>query len=200
MFRSSSTFETVRPVSSAISSFDKLRLISFSAIAICVSALSSARSRVITFRLDAYPEHGLNSRLDEIQAAILMERLNWLDEFTSRRRTIAEKYYDQIQNPAIQHMASPVFPDSHVFHLFVVRCQARDALIEHLHSKGVQSLIHYPIPVHHQTPCLSTRRDPEGLTSSERHAESCLSIPCHPQLFDLDVERVVDAMNSFQRA
>ena len=147
-----------------------------------------------------HPELGLNSRLDEIQAAILMERLNWLDEFTSRRRTIAEKYYDQIQNPAIQHMASPVFPDSHVFHLFVVRCQARDALIEHLHSKGVQSLIHYPIPVHHQTPCLSTRRDPEGLTSSERHAESCLSIPCHPQLFDLDVERVVDAMNSFQRA
>lgn len=146
-----------------------------------------------------HPELGLNSRLDEIQAAILIERLKWLHEFTERRQTIAERYLNEIHNPAIQHMARPVSRESHVFHLFVVKCQSRDALLGHLYSKGVQSLIHYPIPVHHQRPCQSTRLDPEGLTSSERHSETCLSIPCHPQLSDLGVERVVDAMNSFQR-
>ena len=146
-----------------------------------------------------HPELGLNSRLDEIQAAILLERLKWLEEFTERRRQIAEAYFHEIAHPAVEHMAAPVSRDSHVFHLFVVKSPLRDALQSHLQARGIQSLIHYPIPVHRQPPCQSILRDPKGLAASELHAESCLSIPCHPQLSDQDVEKVISAMNSFQR-
>jgi dTDP-4-amino-4,6-dideoxygalactose transaminase len=76
----------------------------------------------------------------------------------------------------------------------------RDRLTKHLAECGVQSLIHYPIPVHQQEPCVDLRRDPAGLSASESHAETVLSIPCHPQMTDSDVEQVVLAVNSFKAA
>jgi dTDP-4-amino-4,6-dideoxygalactose transaminase len=62
----------------------------------------------------------------------------------------------------------------------------------------VQSLIHYPVPIHRQAPCASLRRDPQGLARTEAHADRCLSIPCHPQMSDDDVQRVIDALDSFR--
>ncbi|NWB91700.1 DegT/DnrJ/EryC1/StrS family aminotransferase [Pseudomonas agarici] len=97
---------------------------------------------------------GLNSRLDEIQAAMLHVKLKYLDEQTNHRREIAQIYLDNISNPEI---IMPFFQKikmeklkSHVWHLFVIRCERREALRAHLLEHGVQSLIHYPIPPHQQ--------------------------------------------------
>jgi dTDP-4-amino-4,6-dideoxygalactose transaminase len=147
-----------------------------------------------------HPVLGLNSRLDELQAAILSERLKWLPEFTRRRQKIADIYRSQICNPAIKCLADPEERHSHVYHLFVVTCSRRDLLQKHLQDAGIQTLIHYPIPVHHQESCREVSRDPQGLSASERHAASCLSIPCHPQMSDEDAAGVVSAINSFRDA
>ena len=140
----------------------------------------------------------MNSRLDEIQAAMLTERLKRLEEFNDRRRQIAQKYLEGITNPLIQHLAKPQEQSAHVYHLFVLTCPERDQLIEHLQQSRFQTLIHYPIPIHLQRSCKSLKRDPAGLVSSETHAETCLSIPCHPQMNDDDVEVVIDKVNRFQ--
>lgn len=147
-----------------------------------------------------HPELGMNSRLDELQAAILSERLKWLCEFTERRRVIAERFFSEIRNADVVTLARPTERASHVYHLFVVKCRARNKLQAHLAERGVQSLIHYPIPVHHQEPCRDLMRDPAGLKVSERHAEECLSIPCHQQMSNGDVEGVIEGVNSFRAA
>lgn len=145
-----------------------------------------------------HPELGMNSRLDELQAAILSERLKWLSEFTTRRQEIAKAFRSEMRNPAVWLLADPEEKRAHVYHLFVVTCLQRDALQKHLASAGVQTLIHYPVPVHRQDPCSDIRRDSEGLAQSELHAKSCLSLPCHPQMSDRDIAVVIDAVNSFR--
>ena len=147
-----------------------------------------------------HPELGMNSRLDEVHAAMLSERLGWLDSFTQRRREIAEHYRREIRSPRIGLLLAPESATSHVYHLFVVNCAQRDALQAHLQARQVQSNIHYPIPIHHQEPCRGLGRDPAGLGHSERHAATCLSLPCHPQLTSADVKTVIDACNSFGAA
>jgi dTDP-4-amino-4,6-dideoxygalactose transaminase len=144
-----------------------------------------------------HPELGMNSRLDELQAALLTERMQWLDGFTSRRRAIAERYDQAIQNPLVRLLAPPQQPESHVHHLYVLRCDRRTDLARHLADCGVQTLIHYPVPVHGQTPCAALARDPQGLPNAEAHAAQCLSIPCHPQMTDAATATVIDAVNSF---
>lgn len=144
-----------------------------------------------------HPDLGLNSRLDEIQAAILSARLQWLPEFTRRRRQIAAAYRERIHNRRVRLLAEPQAETAHVYHLFVVCCKARDALKEHLKTQGVQTLIHYPMPIHWQPPCADLPHDPYGLTRSEEHAATCLSLPCHPQMDDDDVAHVITAVNSF---
>ena len=145
-----------------------------------------------------HPEIGMNSRLDEIHAAMLAVRLKWLPEFTERRRLIADSYRRGIENPSVRFLAAPEGRSAHVYHLFVVTCAKRDALQTHLSRHEVQSLIHYPIPVHQQEPCRGIARDPLGLGNCDRHAATCLSLPCHPQMTDDDVAQVIAAVNVFQ--
>jgi dTDP-4-amino-4,6-dideoxygalactose transaminase len=145
----------------------------------------------------SHPYLGMNSRLDEIHAAILLERMGWLEGFTERRQEIAKAYYKNINNPLISLMAMPQEESAHVYHLFVVKCLRRDHLQRHLQKKGIQSYIHYPIPIHRQESCLEIARDPQGLVNSEIHAQRCLSLPCHPQMIDEDVANVISAVNSF---
>lgn len=144
-----------------------------------------------------HPELGMNSRLDELQAAILHARLKWLEANTLRRQEIAALYRVGLNNKAVRLLAEPQFKTSHVYHLFVVLSEQRDALQAHLQKNGVQALIHYPIPIHDQEPCKKIARDPQGLSHTERHASSCLSLPCHPQMSDRDVQTVIDAVNNF---
>ena len=147
-----------------------------------------------------HPEIGMNSRLDEIQAAMLSERMKWLKEFTDRRRRIAEAYRQEITNPLVQQLAPQQEESAHVYHLYVVTCAQREALQTHLQQHQIQALIHYPIPVHHQEHCHQLKRDPQGLLGSEAHATQCLSLPCHPQMSYADVAQVIDAVNSFKVA
>jgi dTDP-4-amino-4,6-dideoxygalactose transaminase len=143
-------------------------------------------------------EFGMNSRLDELHAAILSERIKWLNCFTLRRRQIAAKYFGGIQSQYVRTLAKPVENAAHVFHLFVVVCEQRDALQAHLMKSNIQTLIHYPVPVHAQKPSHSLKRDPNGLPHSDQHAARCLSLPCHPQLTDAHVAQVIEAVNSFE--
>lgn len=145
-----------------------------------------------------HTEFGLNSRLDELQAALLRVRLERLEWFTERRREIAKAYREKISNPIIRLLAEPIQTENHVYHLFVVVCEERDRLEQHLKSDGVETYVHYPVPVHFQTPCKGLRFDPNGLPVAELHAAMCLSIPCHPQMSDTDVSTVIDAINAFE--
>jgi dTDP-4-amino-4,6-dideoxygalactose transaminase len=145
-----------------------------------------------------HSELGMNSRLDEIQAAMLVERMKWLPSFTERRREIARAYQTGIKNSLVKLLAWPENPLAHVFHLYVIACEQRDKLQVHLQKNNVQSHIHYPVPIHKQEPCRDIVRDPEGLINSEHHAAICLSLPCHPQMTDLDIATVISAVNTFE--
>ncbi len=144
-----------------------------------------------------HPEIGMNSRLDELQAAILSCRLEWLNRFTDSRRKVAEAYFSGISNPKVNLLSAPIEKSNHVYHLFVVSSSYRDGLAEHLKVQGVDSLIHYPVPIHHQESCPNILRDPLGLPNAEIHAATCLSIPCYPQMSDMQMDKVIAAINSF---
>jgi len=144
-----------------------------------------------------HPELGLNSRLDELQAALLLTRLDWLKEFTLRRQYIAQQYFLGIENARIELLAPPINPENHVYHLFVVQCAERDRLSAYLKERGIASLCHYPLPIHYQKPCQDLKRDPNGLRYSEQYADQCLSIPCHPQMNQISINTVLEALNSF---
>ena len=144
-----------------------------------------------------HPEVGMNSRLDEMHAAILRVRLSWLKAFTERRREIADMYMEGIRNSKISLMSEPQSKAAHVYHLFVIVTQKREGLMDYLRERGVCTLIHYPVPIHMQKPCIGFKRDPNGLLHAETHANQCLSLPCHPQMTDEQVQVVVESINKF---
>ena len=145
-----------------------------------------------------HPLLGLNSRLDELQAAILLERLKWLAEFTNSRRAHASTYREQIRNSNVRLLAAPQRAESHVYHLFVICCGRRDELSLYLKAHGVESFAHYPIPIHRQPSCANLPTDPSGLSYAEEHARTCLSIPCHHNMDECQVAKVIESINSFQ--
>ncbi|MDJ0712155.1 MAG: DegT/DnrJ/EryC1/StrS family aminotransferase [Woeseiaceae bacterium] len=145
---------------------------------------------------------GVNSRLDEIQAAMLRVKLEHLDAEITRRREIACAYAARIHHPEI---SLPIKPDAepgslrtHVFHLFVVRTLRRDALQSHLAQAGVQTLIHYPIAVHQQRAYAAWNSTRLELT--EALAAEVLSLPISPVMSDEEVDEVIDACNAFPQA
>ena len=140
---------------------------------------------------------GMNSRLDELQAALLLQRLPHLQAWTERRRSIARMYWHELSHPDLELLEPPTDPNSHVHHLFVLRTPRRDALQSHLEAAGIKTLIHYPVPCHLQHALGAHRIDPTGLEITEHHAATCLSLPIHPFLSDEDVGRVIAACNSF---
>lgn len=142
---------------------------------------------------------GVNSRLDEVQAACLSVKLKYLDEQTTHRRQIADLYTRSIENPAIFLPASESFEvlqnTSHVWHVYTVLCEQREALQEHLVECGIQTLIHYPIPPHHQK--AYTELAGCSFPISEKVHNQILSLPIGPTLSLKDAEVVVKACNSF---
>lgn len=145
-----------------------------------------------------HPFIGLNSRLDEIQAAVLTARLEGLGSRTMKRRQTVERYRSEISNPAVKLLSPPISPENHANHLFVILTEDRVKLSEHLAERGISSLIHYPIPAHQQESLRGLERDPSGLGNAESHASKCLSLPCAPHLSDIEASRVIDAVNQFQ--
>lgn len=146
---------------------------------------------------------GVNSRLDEIQAAMLSVKLKHLDAEMAQRRAVADAYTRGINNPLIAlptqaFQASVKGTDSHVWHLYVIRCEHRDELQKHMLDNGVQTLIHYPIPPHKQSAY-------ESLGSlifpiSELIHEQVLSLPIGPTITAGQVDRVIAACNSFHKS
>ncbi len=141
---------------------------------------------------------GMNSRLDEVQAAMLRVRLGYLTEFTQRRQEIAARYLAEISNPWVTTLAPPLSTEQHVYHLFVVTTKFREQLQDHLKKSGIETLIHYPVSADHQVALQGIATDPQGLPHAHTHAATCLSLPCQPQLTDAEVESVIAAVNSFK--
>jgi len=139
-------------------------------------------------------EAGDNSRLDDLQAAVLRARLPLLSGWTSRRRSLAAAYRRALPDnvrPLREHDAG------HVYHLFVVRSPDRDALQAHLRASGVDTLIHYPVPLHSQPAFAGIARG--DCPVAARLAREILSLPLHPRLTDADVARVSAAIGAFQK-
>lgn len=145
-----------------------------------------------------HPVVGMNSRLDEIQAAILKVRLAYIDVWIRKRIEITSKYDLEIDNSYIRLMLAPLDKEKHVRHLYVLKSSRRDELIQYLRSKDISSLIHYPISIHLQAACLELPRDPLGLPAAEEHSRSCLSLPCHPFLTDAEIDYIIETINCFR--
>jgi len=138
---------------------------------------------------------GLNSRLDEIQAAVLDEKLKYLDAENDRRRDIANYYLHNISNPEIILPVAPSVGKSHVWHLFVVRTHRRQKLQEHLQQNEIQTLIHYPVPPHRQEAYKELAHLSFPIT--EQIHNQLLSLPISPVMTDEEVRTVVEAINKF---
>ena len=149
---------------------------------------------------------GLNSRLDEIQAAILLTKLPRLDKDNLRRNEIAKYYFENISNPEIilPHLkiAGNLAPNdfnlklTHVWHLFVIRSSHRDQLQKYFTEKGIQTLIHYPVPPHKQLAYKEWNNMSLPVTEQIHH--QVLSLPISPVMSDEEVKAVVSALNKFQ--
>ena len=158
-----------------------------------------------------YEARGINSRLDELQAAFLRVKLRHLDEWNARRTAIAGQYLHQLADlssqifsisdfqllPAVPSWASPVW------HLFVIRHPRRDALQQYLAEQGIQTLIHYPIPPHLSgaystaTPKHGNTETPASLPIAEQLASEVLSLPIGPHMSAASVTQVINAIKSF---
>ena len=138
---------------------------------------------------------GVNSRLDEIQAAMLSVKLKYLNNEINRRREITSRYLDEINNSLI------VLPENtelgeHVWHLFVVQCDNRDALQTHMNALGVATLIHYPLPPHKQKAYHEWNENKLPIT--ELLHDRVLSIPVDPTMTDSDISKVIVSINQFK--
>ena len=147
---------------------------------------------------ERYVSHseGWNSRLDELQAAILRVKLRYLDADNASRRRIAARYGAELADTGL---VLPVTREGseHVYHLYVVRSDRRDALNAHLQARGIAAGIHYPVPIHLQPAYRST--PPVSLPVTERAAREVLSLPIYPELSDTEVSTVVSAVRDFFR-
>lgn len=141
---------------------------------------------------------GRISRLDEIQAAILSVKLQYLDKWNERRREIAEKYELRIKNNELGiRLPSETINAKHVYHLYVIRTKYRDKLKEYLDRKGIQTGIHYPVPIH-LVPSFKSLGYKEGdFPESEKAAKEILSLPMFPELKDSEIVKVAQEINSF---
>lgn len=140
---------------------------------------------------------GVNSRLDEIQAAMLSVKLKYLDTQTDHRRNLAKRYLEGITHPAIKLPYEGGFKQ-HVWHVFVIRCQEREALQRHLEARGIQTLIHYPIPVYKQKAYGMYQHYSFPITDCIH--EEVLSLPMGPTMTFDEIEEVITACNDFQSA
>ncbi len=138
---------------------------------------------------------GLNSRLDEIQAAVLDVKLKYIDAENGRRREIANRYVTEINNKNITLPQLPENQEEHVWHLFVIRTKERESLQQYLQENGVQTLIHYPIPPHQQ----EAYKEMNTLTYpvTEKIHNEVLSLPISPVMDDDEVSAVINIINNY---
>ena len=134
---------------------------------------------------------GRNSRLDEIQAAMLDVKLRHLDEDNQRRQAIADYYINNVKHPEI---LLPT-PSQSVYHIFPILCERRDELQQYLKENGVETMIHYPIPPHKQA-CYKEWNDLSFPITERIHRQE-LSLPCHPAMKQEEADQIVSLLNRF---
>jgi dTDP-4-amino-4,6-dideoxygalactose transaminase len=139
---------------------------------------------------------GWNSRLDEIQAALLRVRLRHLGENLAARREAAERYLAGIRNPAIE-LPAVREGANHTWHLFVVRCPARDALESWLSGRGIETKVHYPVPPHMTPVYREPGAGPGDLPVTERMASEILSLPLFEGMTAEQADWVIESLNAF---
>jgi dTDP-4-amino-4,6-dideoxygalactose transaminase len=140
-----------------------------------------------------HPEFGYNSRLDEIQAALLRAKLPHVERWNSDRRRIASRYRAELWGGALERADASA--EGHVYHLFVVRVHDRDAVLARLQSEGIEASVHYPVPVHKQEAIRTLPHLAHPLPVTERVADEVLSLPLFPGMEDEQVDRVIGALN-----
>ncbi|MDV3550363.1 aminotransferase [Elizabethkingia anophelis] len=138
---------------------------------------------------------GLNSRLDEIQAAVLDVKLPYVDEENDIRRKIATRYTSEIKNSKLVLPEIPLNYNEHVWHVYVIRCEERERLQEYLTQNGIQTIIHYPIPPHMQKAYMELN----NLTFpiSEQIHREVLSLPISPVISEQEIDRIIELLNQF---
>jgi dTDP-3-amino-3,4,6-trideoxy-alpha-D-glucose transaminase len=137
-------------------------------------------------------EFGVNSRLDEMQAAILRARLAWLPRWTAERRALAAEYRRRLAGAPVT--VPPERDAGHVYHLFPIRSSDRAAVQAHMKARGVETLIHYPVPIPRQ-PALASER-PDQCPIADRVCREVLSVPLHPGMTSAAVEEVAAALQA----
>jgi dTDP-4-amino-4,6-dideoxygalactose transaminase len=144
-----------------------------------------------------HAEFGVNSRLDEMQAAVLYERLRGLNEMTRLRRALAGQYRTGLDG-ADSVLVPPEQDDGHVYHLFPVLAENRDVLQRHLKQQGVETLVHYPVPIPRQAAL--AREQPADCPVATRVCDRVLSLPLYPALGSEAIDQIVAAVRSFPMA
>jgi len=139
-----------------------------------------------------HSEFGMNSRLDEMQAAILRARLAWLPKWTAERRQLAKAYRTRLAGAIVT--VPPECDPGHVYHLFPILSPERDALQARLKARGIETLIHYPVPIPRQ-PALASER-PADCPAADRACDQVLSLPLHPGMAPSVVEEVASALHA----
>jgi dTDP-4-amino-4,6-dideoxygalactose transaminase len=140
---------------------------------------------------------GYNSRLDEVQAAVLGVKLRYLDQWNEDRIRIAQRYTKALSGKS--PLICPVYPDDckHIFHLYVVRTPKRQQVIEHLQQHNIQTAIHYPQPPYRQAAYADAGWKPADFPITEQLSQDCLSLPMYPGLSENDQDRVIDTLLRF---
>ncbi|GGP03517.1 aminotransferase [Cloacibacterium rupense] len=138
---------------------------------------------------------GVNSRLDEIQASILTEKLKNLDQDNQKRRAIAERYINEIKNKNVE---IPLWDktENHVFHIFGVREKDRNHFQDYLHQNQIYTMIHYPIPPHKQD-CMKEFSQLSFPVSEQIHRE-IISLPCHQMLTEDEISFIINVINNYK--
>lgn len=157
----------------------------------CLAAAIRSIANYGSSRKYVFGYQGRNSRIDEIQAAVLSIKLKYLDEDNARRQVIANYYIDHVSNPLVR------LPEKSgsVYHIFPMLCVQREALQCYLETNGVGTAIHYPIPPHKQA-CYAGWHGFCFPVTEQIHAQE-LSIPCHQALADKEIETIVELINCF---
>jgi dTDP-4-amino-4,6-dideoxygalactose transaminase len=159
-----------------------------------VTVLRERRNGGQTDRYHHHWQGSVNSRLDELQAAILRAKLPRLAAATARRRSLARLYRELLQDSPVT--VPPECDPGHVYHLFVVRSRRRDALQAHLAARGIETLIHYPVPIPDQDAFRSSPSVPCPV--ADQVCEELLSLPLYPSLTEDDVARVAAVIKDFR--
>ena len=137
---------------------------------------------------------GKNSRMDEIQAAVLNVKLTYLDKENQRRKQIAKAYLEGINNPHITLIKDN--DRDNVYHIFPILCPSRDRLQQYLKDNGIETMIHYPIPPHQQEAYKEWNEQHYPITEFIHQQE--LSLPCNPTMTDEEVYQIIDSINMYQ--